>query len=121
MNDQQPHKSQVNTSAGDAFSPQGSHGSTESSPQTCIPAPAKPVLQVSKLDKCYFVLPQEGKAAKLFVDRKLPLPQVKVVHNEVFTSEYFVALHKLVAAPGPSWPAGTPNYMGARIPSSTLV
>ena len=116
MNDQQPHKSQVNTSAGDAFSPQGSHGSTESSPQTCIPAPAKPVLQVSKLDKCYFVLPQEGKAAKLFVDRKLPLPQVQVVHNEEFTSEYFVALHKLVAAPGPSWPAGTPNYMGARIP-----
>ena len=30
--------------------------------------------------------------------------------------EYFVALHKLVAAEGATYPAYTPNHMGARIP-----
>ena len=45
--------------------------------------PAKPVLKANKLTKTFFVLPGSpaGSAARLFVDRKLPPPGVKVNPN----------------------------------------
>ena len=82
-----------------------------------IPEPARPVLKASKLAKTYFVLSQSSAgAAKVFVDRKLPISQVVAEPNQKFATDYFIALHKLVAEPGPYWPAGTPNHLGARIP-----
>ena len=128
----QPHKTRVKTSEGDSVTLQGSNGSSVAGAlqhsaiplqteltNTSVQQPAKQVLQVSKLAKSYFVLPgsqEDGRSTAIFVDRKLPAADVQVVPNGRFTREYFVALHKLAAAPGPTWPAGTPNYMGARIP-----
>ena len=37
-------------------------------------------------------------------------------HNETFLPDYFVALHNFVNNPTCSYPAATPNYLGARIP-----
>ena len=136
----QPSKSQGKTSDVDSSSIQGNYGSVVATPTMIhsvtsselassdqseqlrhgyvIPEPAKPVLKASKLVKTYFVLPQSsaGGSAKVFVDRKLPISQVVVEPNQKFGTDYFIALHKLVAAPGPYWPAGTPNHLGARIP-----
>ena len=92
--------------------------STASHYEYRAPSPAKPVLQASKLPRTYFVLPNsEGVGpAIVFVDRKLPTTNVEMVPHEKFSRDYFVALHKLVAAPGPTWLGGTPNHLGARIP-----
>ena len=85
---------------------------------TPAPSPAKPVLKVNKLAKTYFVIPGplSGESTRLFVDRKLPPSKVQTDPNLCFSKDYFVALCKLVSAPGPTWPAGTPNHKGARIP-----
>ena len=51
-----------------------------------------------------------------FTDRILPPAQHAPSPNTKFTVEYFVALSKMASSSGHSWPAGTPNFRGARIP-----
>ena len=76
-----------------------------------------PLLDTSSLKERYFVLPNDdiGKA-RVFIDRKLPSAEVEPTENSSFPSSYFVNLHERVAASGPTYPAGTPNHIGARIP-----
>ena len=55
-----------------------------------------------------------------FYDKVLPLPSHTLEVNEVFTPDYFVALHNITAAPGmrgdgSPYSAYTPNHLGARI------
>ena len=55
-----------------------------------------------------------------FHDKLLPRPSHQLKVNEVFTPDYFVALHNITAAAGAradgsSYPAYTPNHAGARI------
>ena len=77
-----------------------------------MPGAAKPLLKPSALKETCFILPGNN----VFVDRVLPGLGVPLVHHSDFPMEYFIALHKVTSAPGPTYPAYTPNYMGARIP-----
>ena len=57
---------------------------------------------------------------KNFLDKILPAPEFKLAQAEVFTPDYFVALHNIVAAPGyrgdgSVYEGFTPNHLGARI------
>jgi hypothetical protein len=82
--------------------------------------PAQPLLKPSRLSDAYFYLGvntctgREGPS--IFMDKKLPATAVNLKENEQFSMDYFVTLHKLAAAPGPHYPARTPNHIGARIP-----
>ena len=82
-----------------------------------VGSPAKPLIKASLLKDVAFVLPmnKEGRY-EVFVDKILPPLSVAHEPHEAFSTDYFVALHKLVSAPGPSHKKGTPNYLGARIP-----
>ena len=80
-----------------------------------LPAPARPVLKASSL-KDRIILTPSGP----FTDKILPAPTQPLPTREIFTPEYFSSLHNLVAAAGiredgSTYPALTPNYMGARI------
>ena len=77
-----------------------------------MPQPAKPLLKPSSLTENCFILPGN----KVFVDKVLPSIDVTLAQRLDFPMEYFVALHKLVSAPGSTYPAYTPNHRGARIP-----
>ena len=82
-----------------------------------LASPAMPLLKPSELKDRVFILPRNSTGQyQVFVDKVLPPLTQPIVLNEVFTPDYFVALHKLVSAPGPSYPEGTPNYLGARLP-----
>jgi hypothetical protein len=78
--------------------------------------PVQPEIKVSTLDNSYFCLPD----CKLFVDKALPDPSPRFldrcVSHSRFDSDYFIALHRLVTAPGLAYPANTYNFGGARIP-----
>lgn len=55
-----------------------------------------------------------------FNDKLLPVPVYNLKSNEVYTADYFVALHNITAAPGiradgSTYPALTPNHIGARV------
>ena len=80
---------------------------------------AKPVpqeIKVSSLKNSFFCLPD----SKVFTDKCLPDPSPtfleKIVPHPRFDQNYFLSLHKLVTAPGHSYPANTYNFQGARIP-----
>ena len=73
---------------------------------------AKPLLRPSVLKDTCYILPGN----EVFIDKVLPPIKGILRQNESFPIEYFVALHKLVAAQGATYPAYTPNYRGARIP-----
>jgi hypothetical protein len=80
-----------------------------------LPAPARPLLRASSL-KDKIILTPSGP----FIDKVLPAPAQPLLPREIFTPEYFSSLHNLVAAAGiradgSTYPALTPNYMGARI------
>jgi hypothetical protein len=79
--------------------------------------PAKPLLKTSSLRDKAFVLPRNKDGEfEVFVDKILPpLSQVRET-NPVFSPDYFAALHLMVNAAGPSYPVGTPNHLGARLP-----
>ena len=56
----------------------------------------------------------------VFVDKVLPAPNHALKMNEIYTPEYFISLHNITAAPGiradgSSYPAYTPNHLGARV------
>ena len=55
-----------------------------------------------------------------FKDKVLPAPDHELVQNSCFTTDYLVALHNIVSAPGfrgdgTAYPAYTPNHIGARV------
>ena len=55
-----------------------------------------------------------------FIDKVLPAPAHQLQPRELYTADYFSSLHNLVAAAGiradgSTYPALTPNYLGARI------
>ena len=55
-----------------------------------------------------------------FTEKALPSPSHSLKVNESFTGDYFIALHNITAAPGiradgTSYPAYTPNHIGARV------
>ena len=77
--------------------------------------PAKPILKVNALQDHVMKVP-----AGKFIDKVLPAPKIPLVSRLIFTPDYFRGLHNLVAAPGvrmdgSSYPALTPNFLGARI------
>ena len=76
-----------------------------------------PLLKTTSLKETYFVLPNDecGKT-RVFIDRELPPRENEPVFNEDFPVSYFVKLHERVAAAGTTYPANTPNHLGARIP-----
>ena len=76
-----------------------------------IPTPAKPLLKPSTLEENCFILPGN----KIFIDKVLPTLTTPLIMHEEYSTEYFVALYKLVSAPTLSYPSSTPNYLGARI------
>ena len=56
----------------------------------------------------------------VFLDKALPASAFSLKLNETFTSNYYIALHNITAAPGirgdgSTYPAFTPNHMGARV------
>ena len=141
----QHHKSRVTTSEVESLLPQGSQSllvldqdhhnvlshhvalrdvmqlgveGTEHHEVSSSAKPAEPVVKANRLAKTYYVLPLSptGDSTMVFVDRKLPPTKVQILPNERFNKDYFVQLHALVGAPGPAWPAWTPNHKGARIP-----
>ena len=78
--------------------------------------PVKSEIKVSALKPALFYL-HDG---KIFYDKHLPDPAPtflsRIIPHSRFSSEYFTALHSIVAAPGINYPAGTYNFQGARIP-----
>ena len=76
-----------------------------------------PLLKTTSLKECYFVLPNsECGKIRVFIDRQLPPRKSDPVMNKTFHVSHFVKLHERVAAAGPTYPANTPNHVGARIP-----
>ena len=75
----------------------------------------EPVLKCSDLQDTFFYYTQ-GLQSILFVDKKLPPLDVPVTPNSRFNEDYFTSLSLITSAPGPSWRAGTPNHLGARVP-----
>ena len=74
--------------------------------------PAEPLLKTSSLPEVSIQLSGEI----VFKDRVLPPAELLPTLNQQFSTEYFVALSNMASSPGHSWPTGTPNYCGARIP-----
>ena len=83
---------------------------------SALPAPARPVLKANSLKTFEVQLPNA-----VFIDRLLPPPKAVLVPHPRFSPNYFVSLGNSVSAAGFdkagfSYPAGTPNFKGARIP-----
>ena len=81
-----------------------------------VAVPAKPILRASSLKERIIITPS-GR----FIDRFLPVPTQPLVPRSTFTASYFSSLHNLVAAAGiradgSTYPALTPNFLGARLP-----
>ena len=78
--------------------------------------PVKPVIKPGLLRESCFALSQD----KLFIDRVLPAPEVSLVKHSEFPVSYYINLYKVTSSAGSrgqySWPANTPNYLGARVP-----
>ena len=77
--------------------------------------PAKPLLRASSLKDRLVSLPGVS-----FTDKILPPPAYPLLSRKTYTSDYFKSLHNCVAAAGirsdgSTYPALTPNYLGARI------
>ena len=75
----------------------------------------KQIHKVNKLPELEVQMP-----TGVFIDRKLPSPSYSLERNTVFTTDYYIALHNITAAPGirvdgTSYGAYTPNHLGARV------
>ena len=80
-----------------------------------VPAPAKPLLRASSLKDMPIITP-----FGTFIDKVLPAPSHQLQPRDTYTADYFSSLHNLVAAAGiradgSTYPALTPNFLGARI------
>ena len=78
-------------------------------------SPAKPVANVRHLSDLVVQTPFGP-----FTDKALPLSGQRMLMRDKFNTEYFLALHNVVAAPGiredgSHYPAFSPNYLGARV------
>ena len=80
----------------------------------CLSQEAKPLLKMSSLNKTFFYFQHNGRSL-IFTDRKLPDTVHIPVPDVRFDLNYFITLSNIVSAPGTTWPAGTPNYRGARV------
>ena len=79
--------------------------------------PAEPIVKSSMLqDKLYVVQENDEGKYTVFIDKILPPLKSAYEPHDTFSPDYFIAMHKLVHEPGPSYSRGTPNYLGARIP-----
>ena len=78
--------------------------------------PALPLLKPGCLKESVFALSKDY----LFTDRVLPAPAVSIVKHSEYPVSYYLDLHRETSAPGRrgqyTWPAGTPNYLSARVP-----
>ena len=75
----------------------------------------KQVQKVKSLTDMTVLMPKAN-----FIDKQLPASGHELSVNEVYTPDYYVALHNIVAAPGiradgTMYPSCTPNHQGARI------
>ena len=80
-----------------------------------LTVPANPMLRASSLKDRSVSLPEVS-----FTDKFLPVPAHPLLPREVYTADYFKSLHNCVAAAGirsdgSTYPALTPNFLGARI------
>ena len=77
--------------------------------------PAKPIMKPGLLKNTMFTLP----SGVSFIDKILPRPTVPLIEHNEFNVAYFIDLHNKCSAAGSrglySWPAYTPNYIGARV------
>ena len=83
---------------------------------TALKPPARPVIRSGNLPTIKVKIPDA-----IFMDRALPAPSAELLPHPKFNPDYFVALGNLVSASGFDkagfcYPAGTPNFVGARIP-----
>ena len=78
--------------------------------------PAVPLLKPGLLKEAVFALSKDH----LFTDRLLPQPGAELLKHCEFPVSYYLDLHRAASASGSrgqyKWPAGTPNYLGARLP-----
>ena len=79
-----------------------------------IARPAKPVLKATSLQNEYFHF-KEVSQDKFFISKKLPSSGSEFLPHGRFDQNYFSTLSVMAGAPGPTWKAGTPNSLGARI------
>ena len=82
---------------------------------SAFPAPAKPVVKSTNLQAV------EVSIAGNFIDRALPSPISALIPHPEYSPDYFVNHGNMVSASGFDkagfcYPAGTPNFLGARIP-----
>ena len=80
-----------------------------------LTVPASPILRASSLKDRSIILPEVS-----FTDKFLPAPAHPLLPREIYTADYFKSLHNCVAAAGirsdgSTYPALTPNFLGARI------
>ena len=78
-------------------------------------SPAKPLLRASSLKDRIIMTPSAP-----FIDKILPAPGHQLQPRETYSADYFSSLHNLVSAAGiradgSTYPALTPNFLGARI------
>lgn len=83
---------------------------------SALPSPAKPVVRATDLPTVEVFIPDAT-----FIDRALPAPSTDLAPHPKFTPAYFVSMGNLVSSSGFDkagfcYPAGTPNFLGARIP-----
>ena len=83
---------------------------------SAFPTPAKPALKSSNLPTVEVKIP-----GAIFIDKVLPSPSSVLVPHPSFSPSYFVDLGNSVTASGFDgagfcYPAGTPNFLGVRIP-----
>ena len=75
---------------------------------------ARPVLKATSLQNEYFHF-KEVSQDKFFISKKLPSSGSEFLPHGRFDQNYFSTLSVMAGAPGPTWKAGTPNSLGARI------
>ena len=74
-----------------------------------------------QVQKVHFLLDMAVKMPSgVFTDKALPTPAHTLKVNETFTTNFYIALHNVTSAPGirgdgTSYPAYTPNHVGARV------
>ena len=89
------------------------HGEDLLFSKSCL-KPAEPVAKVASLPAAWFYY-NHGNEGKIFMDRKLPQTESIPAPHARFDNNFFKTLGDLVSAPGPTWPQGTPNHIGARV------
>ena len=81
--------------------------------------PATPVVKPSTLSNLYLCIRQTSAQGQIlttvFTDKKLPGANTFPLEQQWFDLNYFKTLSVRTSAAGPTWSAGTPNCLGARV------